>query len=188
MKNVKYSKSINIAKGIAKFYVNNVAVVFFQQKKTPTTKTANTKILSKAGDWTTNLTHSSLQCYLSATEATESVDWSQSFKLFQRNKSKHKQSQHCGPHNFNQVCFSVICLHEWKTIFGSFACLPDENALALLQYGLNVRCKQFWSKDTGISSYKYIWGHFSTQTTVLIFCLWRRMSDPFVLYGLQSSA
>jgi len=157
--------------------------MFFSTKKTTTTKTANTNTLSKAGNWTKNLTHPSLQCYLSATEATKSVDWSQSFKLFQRNKSKHKQSQHCGPHNFNQVCFSVIFLHEWKTIFGSFACLPDENSL--LQYGLNVRCKQFWSKDKSISSYKY---KVTSVHKLKCFCLWRRISDPFEVYGLQSSA
>ena len=74
-------------------------------------------------------------------------------KLFNRfnamGRNINKQSQICGPHFFNKVHFSVIFYYVLITIFGS---LREKDSL--FKYGLKLRCKHFWSKDTGIASLK----------------------------------
>jgi len=38
---------------------------------------ANIKMLALGGNWTLDVSHPSLECYLSGTESTERIDWSQ---------------------------------------------------------------------------------------------------------------
>ena len=69
---VRYTKWINIAEGIAKYYVNNV---FGQQSPTKTTKLkAIIKSFARAGNWTRDLSNHSLKLYLFATETTDRID------------------------------------------------------------------------------------------------------------------
>jgi len=43
----------------------------------------------------------------------------------------NKQSRICGPHILNKLICSVICLHAWITVFGSFS----QEYVSLLKYG-----------------------------------------------------
>jgi len=50
---------------------------FGQKAKTQQQNKTNIKIIFKAGGWTENLSHCSLARFRSATESTESSEWSQ---------------------------------------------------------------------------------------------------------------
>ena len=66
-------------------------------------------------------------------------------------RNVNKQSRICWPHIFNKFIYSVISLHAWLTIFGSFSCI----------YGSRFQCLNMVKmlyvnnsdlKDTGIAS------------------------------------
>jgi len=65
------------------------------------------------------------------------------------NKKPNLRARH-----FQQIHFSVIFLHAWITIFGSFSYLREY--VSLLKYGKNVRCKQFWPKRYRHSIFKNV--------------------------------
>jgi len=70
---VRYSKWINIEKGIAKLYVNNDFWTKIKTQKQQN-KQANIYIFAKRGNGTQDPSHPSLVFYLLATETTERVD------------------------------------------------------------------------------------------------------------------
>ena len=67
-------------------------------------------------------------------------------------RNVNKQSRICGPYIFKFFSFSVVFLHAWITILGSFFYLQEY--VLLLKYGWNVKCKQYWPKRYRHSIFK----------------------------------
>jgi len=93
------------------------------------------------------------------TESTECDDCNYTLELFQhfiatkKNKRK-KQSPICGPHwLLTKSFFSVIFNHVSMFMFCSFSYWWEQDSLP--NYGCN-KCKQFWSHDTGIFCFGFV--------------------------------
>ena len=80
-------------------------------------KTSNIKKLAGAKNWTRDLSHPKRMRYLCTTESIV-VKLFNCFDAMGRNLNK--LSRICGPYIFKFFFFSVVFLHAWITILGSF--------------------------------------------------------------------